>query len=326
MSMLDSLAGSLLSPMVLAFLLGIIATLIRSDLKFPDGFYLVLTIYLLFAIGLKGGVKLKEVSFGEAIFPILAALLLCLLIPTWVYLFLKNVFRVDKLNSAALAIHYGSVSAVTFGECIAFLELMGVSYEKYSPSLLAIMEVPAILVGILLARAGSNDGLNFRPNWKKVFHELLAGKGTLLLVGGIIIGILSGKRGMEQVAPVFETPFRGILTLFLLEVGLVTGRRLKDLKLLGFRIISFGIIFPVIHAILGIFLAKWTGLSMGGSVVFGTLAASASYIAAPAACRIALPEANPSIYLTASLVVTFPFNIVLGLPLYLSFAQWVYGG
>lgn len=323
MDMLNSLINSLLSPMVLAFLLGIFATLVKSDLKFPDGFYVSLTIYLLFAIGLKGGVKLKEVSFEEAIFPISAAVALCVIIPLWVFYFLKAVFKLDVANAAALSIHYGSVSAVTFSECIAFLDLMKIDYEKYSSSLLAIMEVPAILIGILLARLNKRD---MGISWKQVLHELLTGKGTILLVGGIIIGLLTGKRGMEQVSSLFETPFRGILTLFLLEVGLVTGRRLKDLKFLGLKMIFFGILFPIFHALVGIVLAKWSGLSLGGGVVLGTLAASASYIAAPAACRIALPDANPSIYLTSSLVVTFPFNVVLGLPLYLTFAQIIYGG
>lgn len=321
--MLDSLINSLLSPMVLAFLLGILATIVKSDLKFPDGFYISLTIYLLFAIGLKGGVKLREVSFGEAIFPILAAITLCVSIPIWVFYFLKNVFKLDISNSAALAIHYGSVSAVTFSECIAFLDLMKIEYEKYSPSLLAIMEVPAILLGIFLARMKSK---HMNVEWRVVLHELLTGKGTILLIGGILIGLLSGKRGMEQVSPLFDAPFRGILTLFLLEVGLVTGRRLKDLKSLGFKMILFGIIFPILHSIIGILFAKWSGLSLGGAVVLGTLAASASYIAAPTACRIALPDASPSIYLTSSLVVTFPFNVVIGLPIYLTIAKFIYGG
>lgn len=320
--MLDSLINSLLSPMVLAFLLGIFATLVKSDLKFPDGFYVSLTIYLLFAIGLKGGVKLRDVFFGEAIFPILSAITLCVIIPIWVFYFLKSIVKIDIPNAAALAIHYGSVSAVTFSACIAFLENTNVTYEMYAPSLLAIMEVPAILVGIFLAKSHQN---NSNTNWKTLFHELLTGRGTILLLGGIFIGFATGKKGMEQISIVFETPFKGILTLFLLEVGLVTGRRIKEITNLRFSLLILGILFPIVHAIIGIFLAKWSGLSLGGGVILGTLAASASYIAAPASCRIALPEANPSIYLTSALVVTFPFNVLIGLPLYFHIAKLIYG-
>ncbi|HMV41233.1 MAG TPA: sodium-dependent bicarbonate transport family permease [Leptospiraceae bacterium] len=322
MEIFSSLFASLLTPMVLAFVLGIFATLIKSDLKFPEGLYIGLTIYLLFAIGLKGGMKLSATSLADFYKPALAAIVMCCLIPVWSYFILNKLGKFNISNAAAIAAHYGSVSAVTFSESLAFMEVMNVSYEGFMPTMLAIMEVPAILIAIFIARTkeGNNDS-----SWGKLFHELFAGKGTVLLIGGLIIGLLTGKKGYEQVAPLFDTPFRGILALFLLEVGLVTGKRLGDLVKAGPFLIGFGLIMPVIHATLGILFGKYVGLSMGGATIFGVLCASASYIAAPAAIRIALPEASPTYYLTASLAITFPFNIVFGLPLYLTIAKNVFG-
>ena len=183
--------------------------------------------------------------------------------------------------------------------------------------------VKVILVAIFIARTQNQDEI--KSSWKKLFHELFAGKGTILLIGGLVIGFLTGKKGFEQVAPLFETPFKGVLALFLLEVGLVTGRRFGDLFKAGPFLICFGLIMPIIHACIGIFLGKTFGLSLGGSTIFGVLCASASYIAAPAAIRIALPEASPTYYLTAALAITFPFNIVFGLPLYLNIAKLMFG-
>lgn len=343
---IQALVVSLLSPMVLAFVLGIVATAMKSDLKFPEELYTALTIYLLVAIGLKGGYKLSMTPFSEFIYPGLAALVLGIVIPIWAYQILLRMGKFDIANSAAIAAHYGSVSAVTFGEAIAFhdnlksalleqnpaltqeaLKFAGGVYEGFMPGLLTIMEFPAIIVAILTARlaTGKNADSSSNSSLGKVMQELLAGKSSLLLIGFLIIGMVCGKRGWEQVAPFFETPFRGILALFLLEAGLVTGRRLSDLKKVGGFLIGFGILMPILHAMLGIYLGKLAGLSLGGATILGVLAASASYIAAPAACRVALPQASPTYYLTASLAITFPFNIIIGLPLYHYFAKLLYG-
>lgn len=323
MEIYNTLLAKLLSPMVLAFALGIFATLIKSDLKFPEGLYIGLTIYLLFAIGLKGGVKLSVTPFQEFYKPALGAILMCCLIPIWSYLILNKLGKFDVANSAAIAGHYGSVSAVTFSESMSYMDTMGISFEGFMPTMLAIMEVPAILIAIFIARTQSKQGET--TSWGNLFHELFAGKGTVLLVGGLLIGLLSGKKGYEQVAPLFDTPFKGVLALFLLEVGLVTGRKIGDLRKAGPFLIGFGLIMPIIHAFVGINLGKLLGLSLGGSTIFGVLCASASYIAAPAAIRIALPEASPTYYLTSALAITFPFNIVFGLPLYLAIAKMVFG-
>ncbi len=323
MEVFNTLLSSLLTPMVLAFALGIFATLIKSDLKFPAGLYVGLTIYLLFAIGLKGGMKLSTTSFLDFYKPAIVAILICCLIPIWSYFILHKLGKFDHVNSAAIAAHYGSVSAVTFSESLAFMESLSISFEGFMPTMLAIMEVPAILISIYIAKSKQTN--KEKIAWGKLLHELFAGKGTVLLIGGLIIGLLSGKKGYEQVAPLFDTPFRGVLALFLLEVGLVTGKRLGDLFSAGPFLIGFGLAMPVVHSILGIYLGKLAGLSMGGSVIFGVLCASASYIAAPAAIRIALPESSPTYYLTASLAITFPFNIMIGLPLYLTIAKTIFG-
>jgi hypothetical protein len=319
---LQAILGNLLSPMILAFLLGIAATLLKSDLKFPEELYLSLTIYLLIAIGLKGGYKLSLVPFAEVYKPLGFALILGALIPVWSFVILRYLGHFDVPNAAAIAAHYGSVSAATFSATLAFLDAHQTAYEGYMPGLLAVLEVPAILVAIFLAKLLDKSGKT--GSLSEVMRELLTGKSTVLLVGCLAIGLLAGKSGWEQVAPFFDTPFRGILMLFLMEAGLVTGRRLKDLKRVGVFLIGFGILMPFLHALLGLVVAKWSGLSMGGAMIFAVLMSSASYIAAPAACRVALPQASPTYYLTASLAVTFPFNIIVGLPIYYELAEWFY--
>lgn len=324
---LHNLTQTLLSPMVLAFALGVFATLIKSDLKFPEELYITLTLYLLFAIGMKGGYKMSLSSLEEAYRPILLAISLGIVIPIGCYLILRKICKFDIANSAAVAAHFGSVSAVTFGEGLAFLDNLHIYHEGFLPALLAIMEIPAILVSIFIGRyfLSKNDSqATEKTQWKKIIHELFTGKSTLLLLGGMVIGYLSGEKGFGQTAAFFDAPFRGILTLFLLEVGLVTGRRLKDVLEAGPKLLLFGITLPVIHGIIGVYCGYLIDLSLGGATIMGILAASASYIAAPAAVRIALPEANPSIYLTASLAIAFPFNVTFGLPLYFSWAKFLF--
>ncbi len=316
---------SILSPMVLSFLLGIIASRAKSDLKFPDSLYQSLTIYLLIAIGMKGGYKLSLASFSEVYKPALVAIGLCCVIPIWTFGIMRKVGKFDVFNSAALAAHYGSVSAVTFSAALAFHESLGISFEGFMPSMLAMMEIPAILIGLSLARMSSvSTTTDQHVSVTEIARELLAGKSSVLLIGFLIIGFAVGKTGWEQVSPLFDLPFKGVLTLFLLEAGLVAGRKLSDLRKGGVFLIGFGILFPILHAALAITLGHLVGLSLGGATILGILAASASYIAAPAACRVALPEANPSYYLTAALAITFPFNIIFGIPLYHEFAKVIF--
>lgn len=319
--MIDSLQANLLSPMILAFGLGIVAVVVRSDLRVPDEVYDALAIYLLLAIGLKGGAALAVTPLRQLVGPVLVTLSLGVGIPLWSYAVLRRLGRLDVANAAAIAAHYGSVSAVTFITALAFFERIGVPVEGYLPALVAVLEVPAIVVGLLIARLKLGGG-----SWGELLRELLTGKSVVLLVGGLVIGWLSGPEGMKPVAPFFVDLFRGALTLFLLDMGMVTARRLRDLRGVGLFLLGFGILAPVVHGALGALLGSWAGLSVGGAAVLGTMAASASYIAAPAAVRIALPQASPSLYLTSALVITFPFNLAVGIPLYHAFARLAQGG
>ena len=317
MDALELVRFNLLSPIVLAFGLGIVATLVRSDLKFPDELYQALSIFLLLAIGLKGGAALAETPLTAFMRPALVALALGVVIPVWSYAILRKLGRFGVADAAAVAAHYGSVSAVTFIACITFLDTARVPYEGFMPTLLAMLEVPAIVIALLIARSKMGGGGNFG----EVMHEVLSGKSIVLLLGGLVIGFLAGWEGLAPVRPFFIDLFQGALTLFLLEMGMVAARRFRDLARVGLFLVGFGVIMPVLHGALGVWLGYLSGLSVGGSTV---LAASASYIAAPAAVRIALPEANPSYYLTGSLAITFPFNLTVGIPLYYAMARWVF--
>lgn len=332
MDALDLVRLNLLSPMVLAFALGIVATLLRSDLRVPDALYTALSIYLLFAIGLKGGVALAATPPSQLWLPALATLAAGSLIPLWTYALARRVGRWSVPDAAALAAHYGSVSVVTFVAAQAFLDRAGVPFEGFMATLVALLEVPAILVALVIARramqsslphgsgAGAGEGMGV------VLREVLAGRSIVLLVGGLAIGAATGAQGAERVAPFFDAPFEGALTIFLLEMGLVTARRLGELRRAGAFLLGFGLAAPLVHGVLGAALGTLVGLSAGGATIFAAMLASASYIAATAAVRLALPEANPGRYLTASLAVTFPFNLVVGIPLFARVAQALAGG
>jgi uncharacterized protein len=325
MEILDAIRANLLSPAVLFFALGLVAALARSDLKFPEPLYTALTIYLLVAIGFKGGVAISEAGLGAVWLPSLAAIALGTAIPLWTYPVVRYAGKFSPVDAAAIAAHYGSVSAVTFIAATNYLKSVNQPYENYATAFLAVMESPAILVGVVLGKlATSSHGRPEFTSLKTALHEAVLGRSIFLLVGSLIVGALCGTSGMEKVEPFFVTPFQGVLALFLLEMGLVAGRRLEDLKRVGAFLLVFGIAMPLVHGCLGVFLGQATGLSAGGATLLGVLAASASYIAAPAAIRISLPEANPTFYLTASLAITFPFNIALGVPIYFAVARWLY--
>ncbi len=319
MENLDTLAANLLSPIILAFVLGVVASLVRSDLRLPDSVYSALSIYLLLAIGLKGGVELSQTPLRVFVGPALLTLGLGLLTPITAYNVLRRLGRFDRVNASAIAAHYGSVSAVTFIVAITFGAMTGRAPEGFMPALVAILEVPAIVVALMIAfvrdkRAGS---------WQDALHEVLAGRSVVLLVGGLLIGWAVGPAGFEPVKPFFVSGFQGALALFLLEMGIVAARRLQDLRAVGGFLVAFGIIVPILHGLLAVWTGGLVGLSVAGAAVLGAMVSSASYIAAPAAVRIALPEANPTFYLTASLGITFPFNVTLGIPLYYAFAEWL---
>ncbi len=325
MEILDAVRANLLSPAVLFFALGVFAALVKSDLKFPEPLYLGLTIYLLVAIGFKGGVAISAAGLGKIWLPGLAALVLGALIPFWTYPVLRWIGRLPSADAAAIAAHYGSVSAVTFIAATNYLKSINQPFESYATAFLAIMESPAILVGIMICKlATRKPGDAVLGAVKTAAHEALLGRSVLLLVGSLLIGAVSGEAGMEKVAPFFVAPFQGVLALFLLEMGIVAGRRLGDLRKIGAFLIGFGVLVPLLNGAAGVLLGQATGLTVGGATLLGVLAASASYIAAPAAIRVSIPEANPTLYLTASLAITFPFNLTLGIPYCLAVARWLH--
>lgn len=312
---------NLLNPIVLFFIFGFLAGVLRSDLKIPQALYDTLSIYLLLSIGMKGGVELSHTRLDAVWLPVLGAIFLGVTIPVIVYVILRRIGRFSRPDSAALAAHYGSVSAVTYAVCLGYLQKIGVSFEGFSAVLLVLMEVPAIIIGIMIARWRMAEE---KVAWGKFLREILLGKSVILMIGGMLIAVSAGAVRMDVMKNVFFDPFKGVLAFFLLEMGLVASSRIADLKRTGVALVLFALAMPLISGILGCFVGKFCGLSMGGAVILSTLAASASYIAAPAAVRIAIPEANPSIYLTASLGVTFPFNIIFGIPIYLHLARIIY--
>ncbi len=337
--MLDLVVSNLVSPAVLCFALGALAQAFRSDLRMPDSVFAGLSMYLMLAIGLKGGAELSGQSLSSIAAPVAAALVLGCAIPLWCYGLLRTFFRLEVADAAALAAHYGSVSAVTFAAVTAMLDRQGLGYEGFMAAILAVMEVPAIIVALALAGAAQTVqstvtlrgtmalGGTTSPGTglSQVLSDALSSKSIWLLGGGLVIGALVGPQGLTKVKPLFVDLFQGLLCLFLLELGRLAASRIVDFAKVGIKLAAFAVIMPVIHGLIGIIVSRAAGLSEGGAIVLATLAASASYIAAPAAVRTALPEANPAYYLTCSLAITFPFNIALGIPLYSIAAKLIYG-
>jgi hypothetical protein len=319
MDVLGLAVDNLLSPPVLGFALGLLAVLIGGDLRLPDAVYQGLSMYLLLAIGIKGGVALRAVSVGDVVLPVVATIALGVIIPVLAYVVLRRLTPLSGIDRGAIAAHYGSTSLVTFTAALVFLEASGIAVEGFVTTLLTVMEIPGIVVGLLLAGRAANRSLS----WRASLHEILVGKSILLLVGGLVLGVLTGATGYARVEPFFGALFVGILTLFLVELGTLAGRRLPDLRAAGIGLPVFAIVFPILAGTLGALAGSLAGLSLGGATILAVLSASASYIAAPAAVRLALPEANPGFYLTAALGITFPFNLVIGIPLYLEIAKAV---
>lgn len=306
-------------PVVLFFLLGVAAGLARSDLKIPSSIYEALSIFLLLAIGLQGGVKLAEFPLSELVVPMLLVLLVGSIIPLVAFPIIRWLGGMKRADAASIAAHYGSVSVVTFSVGVALLAQEQIDFEGYLIVFLVLLEIPALVIGVILARYGVG-----KARWGKLFHEVLFGKSILLLAGGLVIGFLAGAEGIKPLDLLFFDLFKGVLALFLLEMGLVASARIATLRSYGFFLVSFAILMPIFSAILGILLGWFLGLSVGGTLLLATLYASASYIAAPAAMRIAVPEANPTLSIGAALGITFPFNIFLGIPLYFWMTQLLY--
>jgi hypothetical protein len=321
----EILRQNLLSPIALAFALGLVTKLIRSEFSLPKDMYTALSVYLLFALGLKGGVELAHASLAVVAKPALATLLLGCLTPLTTYVVLRKVGRFTVADSAAIAAHYGSVSAVTYIAALAFAKGMGEEPEGFMPTLLTLLESPgihiALAIGAMKTAAPDRDT-------RSVLHEVLTARTMVLLVGGLVVGYLMGEKNWASIEPFYDSKgpvFKGALTLFILEMGIVAGSRLGDLRKVGPFLLGFGMVMPLLHGALGAWLGTLAGLSVGGCTVLAAMAASASYIAAPPAVRLTLPEANPTYYLTSSLAITFPFNILVGIPIYFQVSRWLHG-
>jgi hypothetical protein len=300
-------------PIVLFFLLGVFARLVRSDLRLPDGLYDILAFYLLLAIGLKGGVELSRQPLADLAPQVGACIALGLAIPFVLVPVLRSL-RFNRADSASIAGHYGSVSVVTFAVAVAYIEKQELDLEAHAALWVALMEAPGLVTAIFLARWPRQAGES--TPWGQLGHDVFLGKSVLLLVGGLIIGAVVGESGVNAMQAVFVAPFKGILALFLLELGLVVGDRLPGIRRYGLRLVGFALLAPLGLALLGAGTALAMGLSAGGVAVMATLAASASYIAAPTAMRIAVAEADSALAITAALAITFPFNLLVGIPLY----------
>ena len=317
-------AENLLSPIILSFALGLFAAFARSDLTVPEAVAKGMSIYLLFAIGFKGGAAVADHGVDATLLlSLLAGAVLSFVLPFVAFALLKVLTRLSVTDAAAVAGHYGSISIVTFVAASSVLQGQGIPGEGYMVAVAAVMEAPAILSALyLVSRGGGKTDVE-----EGLLREILLNGSIVLLVGSFLIGLITGNEGLELIAPFIISPFQGVLCLFLLDMGLVAGRGLRQARgVLTGGVFAFGVAMPVIGSAFGLVTGLLLGLSTGGVALFMVLSASASYIAVPAAMRVALPEANPSVYLTLSLGVTFPFNLTIGIPLYVAIASTFAGG
>jgi len=303
------------------FLLGLGAGLLRAEMRLPAPVYELLTVILLLSIGIKGGVELAEADLLRIIPQLAIVVVMGLALGLIAFGILRLARRLPRADAAAIAAHYGSVSVGTYAVAVAFLDTRQVFYEGYAAAFVVILEVPAILLGIVLVR-----GLRPTHGWGSVLHEVFLGKGVVLLLGGLLIGLVAGADQIEPFEPFFFDAFKGVLAIFLLDMGLVAASQAGTIRKHGAFLLMFAVGFPMVGAAVGGFFAWVAGLSLGGALLLAVLGASASYIAAPAAMRLSVPEANPGLSLTASLAVTFPFNVIVGIPLYYGVLSVLYPG
>jgi uncharacterized protein len=321
----DLVMSNFLNPPILFFFLGMIAVLVKSDLEVPAPIPKLFSLYLLLSIGFKGGVELAKSGVTQAVvLTMVAAIVMASIVPVYSFFILRQ--RLDPFNAAAIAATYGSISAVTFITANSFLDELHIGHDGYMVAAVAVMESPAIIVGLILVNlfGGKKEG-DQKTNWGEVLQEAFLNGSVLLLVGSLTIGALTGEKGMHKLEPFVTDMFYGALSFFLLDMGLVAAKRIKDLRQTGFFLIAFAILMPVLNATIAVGIAKMIAMTPGDALLFAVLCSSASYIAVPAAMRMTVPEANPSLYISTALAVTFPFNIIAGIPLYLSFVNLLWG-
>jgi len=311
----------MIDPVVLFFVLGVAARVLRSDLRVPEPLYEALSIYLLVALGLKGGAELSHALAPSLVGQALLAVAMGCVLPLLAFALLRFLGRLDRSNAAAIAAHYGSVSVVTFAAGLTYLSARNIASEPTMPLFVALLEVPGLLVGVLLARMGTGRSAGVAP----ILRDAFTGKSVMLLLGGLLAGALLGAEGLAPVKPFFGDLFKGALCLFMLELGLVAGGQLGALRQAGPFLAGFALLVPPVFGVIGAGFGWLMGLSHGGIALMATLAASASYIAAPAAMRMSVPEASPALSISIVLGVTFPFNLLVGIPLYERMAARIAG-
>ena len=345
MDILQLIQSNLLTPIILFFLFGIIAARIKSDLKIPEAISEFLPIYLLAAIGLHGGIEMRNTGFENMLIPMLVAIGLSLLFTLNHYQILRRLGKFNIFDSYALASTYGAVGAVTFSVGLSFLKNQGVSSEGYLAAILAVLEPVAFILAIFLTNMAvskqiktkkksfvSDDtsdidvGVQNKTKLSQVLHESITGKAIVILLGSIVIGYIIGEEGFSSIKIVFDEMFTGAIVIFMIEMGIIAGQRLDDIKKVGIFLTAFAIIMPTFNGIIGVLVATAMGLSLGGAVMFGLLLASASFIAAPAVLRHTIPQAKPSLYITSALGITFPYNIIVLLPIMFTISSIVHTG
>lgn len=345
MDILQLIQSNLLTPIILFFLFGLIAARIKSDLKIPEAISEFLPIYLLAAIGLHGGIEMRNTGFENMLIPMLVAIGLSLLFTLNHYQILRRLGKFNIFDSYALASTYGAVGAVTFSVGLSFLKNQGVSSEGYLAAVLAVLEPVAFIMAIFLTnmavskqikakkKSFTNDDssdvdidVQNKTKLSQVLHESVTGKAIVILLGSIIIGYIIGEEGFGSIKIVFDEMFTGAIVIFMIEMGVIAGQRLDDIKKVGIFLTAFALIMPTFNGIIGVLVATVMGLSLGGAVMFGLLLASASFIAAPAVLRHAIPQANPSLYITSALGITFPYNIIVLLPIMFTISSILHTG
>jgi len=345
MDILQLIQSNLLTPIILFFLFGIIAARIKSDLKIPEAISEFLPIYLLAAIGLHGGIEMRNTGFENMLVPMLVAIGLSLLFTLNHYQILRRLGKFNIFDSYALASTYGAVGAVTFSVGLSFLKNQGVSSEGYIAAILAVLEPVAFILAIFLTnmavskqikakkRSFTSDdtsdidvGIQNKTKLSQVLHESVTGKAIVILLGSIVIGYIIDEEGFSSIKIVFDEMFTGAIVIFMIEMGIIAGQRLDDIKKVGIFLTAFAIVMPTFNGIIGVLVATAMGLSLGGAVMFGLLLASASFIAAPAVLRHAIPQAKPSLYITSALGITFPYNIIVLLPIMFTISSILHTG
>jgi uncharacterized protein len=313
------LLSNLTNPTLLFFILGFIATAVRSDLQIPKSSSKFISLYLLFAIGFKGGQELSHSEFtSEIAYSIMLGLLIASLIPFYTFFILKR--KVSVSDAGAIAAAYGSVSAVTFVSAVSFLEAQQMHFGGHMIAIMALMESPAIVVGVILLRRYDKEDKNKKSLSSVIGHSITNGS-VLLILGSLIIGLIADSKQAEGIKPFTTDIFKGFLAIFLLEMGMVTARRIGSFRRHGWFLALFALFIPALNGCLAAWISGWVTADIGNRFVFAILAASASYIAVPAAMRIAAPKADPGIYIPMALGITFPFNITVGMPLYYAIVQ-----